>query len=140
MAKGSGVSRPRRKHKGSKQPLHRQFALDWPDGIDEAMGTYVVPADKRLVVEYASLFAYLPTSGQSMFIRILTSVDGDNAFHNLAVRQREDYGVLKQFDAGHVVKIYADPGTTVQIKVGRTPFTGPANANLTLSGHLVDVP
>ena len=124
---------------GSRQPLHRQFALDWPDGVDEATGTYVVPADKRLVVEYASLSAYLPPSGQSMFIRILTTVGGDDAFHNLSVRQREDYGVLKQFDAGHVVKIHADPGSTVQIKAGRTPFTGPANANLTFSGHLVEV-
>jgi hypothetical protein len=161
MSNGHRGSHPQAKHKGKevvvanscdqavpvrvvdqgpKHPLHRQFALDWPDGIDEATGTYVVPADKRLVVEYASLFAYLPSSGQSMFIRIVTTVNGDDAFHNLAVRQREDYGVLKQFDAGHVVKIYADSGSTVQIKAGRTPFTGPANATLTLSGHLVDVP
>jgi hypothetical protein len=75
-----------------------------------------------------------------MFIRIRTTVGGNDAVHNLTVRQREDYGVLKQFDAGHVVKIYADSGTTVHIKAGWTPFTGSANATLTLSGHLVAVP
>lgn len=71
--------------------------------------------DKRLVVEYSSLFAYLSPSGQSMFIRIRTTVGGNDAVHKLTILQREDYGVLKQFDAGHVVKIYADSTRPVSV-------------------------
>ena len=122
------------------QPFQRPFALDWADGEGFVTSTYQVPAGKRLVVEYASLSAYLPPDGQSIFVRILTTVGGQSAFHTLAVQKQEDYGVLKQFGAAHTVRIYADPGSTVQVSVGRVPFTSTANATVTLSGRLEDVP
>lgn len=123
-----------------RQPFQRQFALDWQDGVDLAEAEYQVPAGKRLVVEYASFWAYLPPNGQTVFVRIVTSVSGSQAFHTIALQKREDYGVLKQFDGAHLVHLHADPGSTVRVSAGRLPFTGLANAGLTLSGYLVDVP
>jgi hypothetical protein len=122
------------------QAFQRPFSLDWPDGEGFATSGYTVPAGRRLVIEYASLFAYLQTEGQTMFVRILTTAGGGSAFHTLAVQKQEDYGVLKQFGAAHVVRIYADPGSTVQVSAGRLPFNGTANGTVTLSGHFENVP
>jgi hypothetical protein len=126
--------------KVAAQPFQHQFALDWPDGTGLATGSYVVPAGKRLVIEYASMSAYLQPDGQSMFVRIVTTVAGGDAFHNLAVQKQEDYGVLKQFGAAHLVRIYADPGSSVRVSAGRVPFDSTANCAVTLSGHFEDVP
>ena len=122
------------------QPFQRQFSLDWPDGEGFATASMQVPAGKRLVIEYASLAAYLQPDGQSMFVRIATTSDGGTAFHTLAVQKQEDYGVLKQFGAAHLVRIYAEPGTAVQVSAGRVPFASTANCWVTLSGHYEDVP
>jgi hypothetical protein len=121
------------------KPFQRQFTLDWVDGEDLVTGSYQVPAGFRLVIEYASLSAYLQPEGQSMFVRILTTAGGTTAFHALAVQKQEDFGVLKQFGAAHPVRIYADPGSTVQVSAGRVPLAGTANCTLTLSGHLENV-
>lgn len=122
-----------------RQPFQRQLGLDWVDGLDLATSTLEVPAGHRFVIEYASLSAFLP-GGQSMFIRILTTSSGLNAFHTLDVRRGEDWGVLEQFGAAHLVRIYADPGTTIRVSAGRTPAAGSANCSLTLSGYLEPVP
>ncbi len=122
----------------AREPFHRQFALDWSDGSGFSTASYSVPSGKRLVVEYASLSAYLPASGQTMFVRITTSVGGAEAFHTLALQKREDYGVLKQFEGAHLVRLYADPATTVRVAAGRLPAADTANCTLTLSGYLVD--
>ena len=92
------------------------------------------------MIEYASLSAYLQPEGQSMFVRIETVSGGAGGFHTLAVQKQEDYGVLKQFAAAHLVRLYADPGSTVKVSVGRVPFNNTANCTLTLSGHFENVP
>jgi len=134
-----GAGRERAEVRAS-QPFQRQFALDWADGQDLVEASYQVPPGKRLVIEYASLSAYLQPEGQSMFVRIVTTVSGGDAFHNLAVQKQEDWGVLKQFGAAHTVKVYADPGSRVRVSVGRTPFGNTANATVTLSGRLEALP
>jgi hypothetical protein len=123
-----------------QEPFQHQFSLDWPDGQGLVTGTYYVPAGRRLVIEYASLSAYLPPTGQAMFVRVVTTVNGSGAFHTLAVQRQEDYGVLKQFGAAHLVRIFADPGSMVQVSVGRVPSTSTANCNVTLSGFFQAVP
>jgi hypothetical protein len=124
----------------AETPWQFEFALDWADGVGNATSTYQVPANKRLVIEYGSYSAYLPPSGQNIFVRIQTSAGGGTLFHSLDVQARGDYGVLKQFGAAHTVKIYADAGSTVTVSAGRVPFVDPANSFMTLSGLLVDVP
>lgn len=124
----------------AREPFQHQFALDWPEANDFVFATYSVPSGKRLVVEYASAWAYLPATGQTMFVRMTTTAGGSSAFHTLALQKREDYGVLKQFEGAHLVRLYADPATTVRVSVGRVPAVGTANCTVTLSGYLVDVP
>ena len=75
-----------------------------------------------------------------MFVRIVTTAGGAGAFHTLAVQNQGDYGVLKQFGAAHVVRIYADPGSTVQVSAGRVPSNNTAACTVTLSGHFENVP
>jgi hypothetical protein len=125
-------------------PFHFQFVLDMADGQSLATSTYTVPAGKRLVVEYASFSAYLPSDGQTVFVRIVTTTGTgyatSDAFHTLHIQKREDYGALKQFEAAHTVRIYADPGTSVRVSLGRLPWTSLASGNVTLSGRLESVP
>ena len=125
-------------------PFHQQFALDFPLAQDFAQATYLVPAGKRLVIEYASLSAYLPSDGETIFVRIITTTGNgygtSDAFHTLHIQKREDYGVLKQFEAAHTVRIYANAGTSVRVSMGRLPGSGTANASVTLSGRLENVP
>jgi hypothetical protein len=124
--------------------FHHQFALDSVDGQGLVTSTYTVPPNKRLVVEYASMSAYLPPDGQTVFVRIITTTgDGygiGDAFHTLHIQKREDYGLLKQFEAAHEVRIYSDPGTIVRVSLGRLPSTGMASGSVTLSGRLEPVP
>lgn len=121
-------------------PWQHAFRLDWADSVDFASSSYQVPADKRLVIEYGSFFVYLPSSGQTVFVRIRTTIGGSTLLHTVAVQSRGDYGVLKQFEAAHLVKIYADPGSTVTVSAGRLPAVETAGGFMTLSGLLVDVP
>lgn len=125
-------------------PFHQQLALDWVDGQDLATNSYTVPAGQRLVIEYASLSAYLPPDGQSIFVRIVTHTGNGygttDAFHTLHIQKREDWGLLKQFEAAHTVSIHANPGTSVRVSIGRTPYAGMASANVTLSGRLESIP
>jgi hypothetical protein len=123
----------------ARQPLQRQFSLDWAAGVDLATGTFVVPTGQRFVIEYASLSAYLP-DGQTMFLRVVTTVNGSDAFHTMDVRRGDDWGVLAQFGAAHPVRIYADPGSTIRVSAGRVAATGTANCTLTVSGYLEPVP
>ena len=55
-------------------------------------------------------------------------------------RSAEDYGLLKQFEAAHEVRIYSDPGTIVRVSLGRLPSTRMASGSVTLSGRLEPVP
>ncbi len=44
------------------------------------------------------------------------------------------------FQCGRLVKLYADPGTTVMLRTDRDSPTGRGQSRMTLSGHLVSVP
>jgi hypothetical protein len=120
------------------------FALDFADGVGTATSSYTVPADKRLVIEYASMVTYLPADGQSMYLWVSTTAGdgyGTSALnHALQIQQREDYGLLKQFGAAHLVRLYANPGTTVRVTMGRFPYNGLASGMVTLSGRLETLP
>lgn len=71
------------------------------EGSDLVTGTCQVPVGKRLVIEYASPFAFLQPGAQSMFIRIVTAVGGSDGFHALAVQsppKRATTSVVRSHD------------------------------------------
>ena len=121
------------------QPF-QQFLVGQMDPGDLDMGdelAIVVPAGKRLVIEVVS--AIVTTSaGQNVRLRVDT-VAGGAAAHHLAVSKESWQGSTdhKGIQSG---RFYANPGTTVYIRVARDQGIGIAGVNAAISGYLIDLP
>jgi hypothetical protein len=50
------------------------------------------------------------------------------------------FGTPDYFRAGQVVRLYADPGTTVMLRADRDIAVGDGLVRMSVSGHFVDVP
>jgi len=103
-------------------------------------GAVTVPAGKRLVIEYASARAFVP-SGQNLAFSIDTSLNGENVseFHHLPSTQQFTSGNITQFIAGEQVRIYADSGILI-LRADRDNPNGTGTFIFTISGHLIDAP
>jgi len=108
-----------------------------PGPGSNCMATFNVPTGKQLMVEY---------------LQVVSLGNINNAMHHFELQtvaggqpQTYFYGpgnkLLSDTAADdHVVRIYADPGSTVQL-TGVQGMAGPGvTFNLLLSGHLIDVP
>jgi len=97
-----------------------------------ASDSFTVPAHKRLVIEFVSSdINVIPSGGGYSFLE--TTVGG---YTNV-------YDLTSSFDLPsrrtQVVRVYADPGTTV--KVGANSYSGAGiGTDTELSGYYVDVP
>ena len=102
---------------------------------------YTVPQGKRLVIEYASMEASL-TDDQVAQLKIETIAGGTNVTHHFPVTAP---AVVFQGEAvvatlAQQVRLYADAGTSVEIKARRNNV-GPAFLaffRVSISGYLVD--
>jgi hypothetical protein len=100
-----------------------------------------VPKDKRLVIEDVSAEAE-SISGALLYFQIITfGVAYSNIVHNIPVNLVFTIPVHDFFIGHELVRIYADPGSTVVCEI-QTKFGGPPvlRASLFISGYLVNVP
>src|SRR5215510_7381428 len=95
---------------------------------------YNVPANKRLVIEYASMAGAIGT-GQVALFDLETTLSGNDVVH--AVQMSQPATAFGKVRVGQQVRIYADPGTNVI--VSSRCQTGGA-FEYSISGHLVDIP
>ena len=118
----------------ARQPFQRIMFL--PAGPS----SFVVPAGKRLVIEFASMNTSVDTGCRVIALTIQTTVGGTNAGFSLPPTHAMVPG--RSFDTvGQPVSIYADPGTQVSFSTF-TQSTGSCNllGSISISGYLVDVP
>ncbi len=118
----------------ARQPFQRIMFL--PAGPS----SFVVPAAKRLVIEFASMNTSVDTGCRVIALTIQTTLDGTNAGFSLPPTHAIVPG--RNFDTvGQPVSIYADPGTQVTFSTF-TQSVGSCNliGNIAVSGYLVDVP
>jgi len=106
--------------------------------------TYLVPQGKRLVIEYASMQADLQ-EGQSvtMFIQIEIPAAAliGKLFLPLSAPAHDGVFAGGPFTSvGQAVRMYANAGLTVVVNGLRNNGTGTASYDVSISGHLVDVP
>jgi hypothetical protein len=102
--------------------------------------SFVVPAGKSMVIEFASMNTAVDTGCRVVALVIQTTLAGTTAGFSLP----PTHAILpgRNFDTvGQQVRIYADPGTQVSF----SPFTqtsGSCNliGSISISGYLVDVP
>ncbi len=111
-----------------------------PSGTGGQNGFVTVPAKKRLVIEYASGEAFVPT-GQKVLFSVITTIGGatTGTRHYLDTDALGSFGAPDYFRAGQLVRLYADPGTTVMLRAIRDVATGDALARMSISGYLVNV-
>ena len=122
-------------------PFQTSVTLSLPNGTGGQNAAFQVPAGKRLVIEYVSGDAFMPT-GQKCLFSIFTSLAGQatGTQHVLETVALGKFGATDQFRTAQVVRLFADPGTTVMLRADRDLATGTATARMSLSGQLVAVP
>jgi hypothetical protein len=110
-----------------------------PNGTGGQNGFVAVPQGKRLVIEYASGEAFLPT-GQKGLFSVITTLQGatTGTRHYLQTQPMGKFGAPDYFRAGQVVRLYADPGTTVMLRIDRDLATGDGLARMSISGYLLN--
>ena len=95
---------------------------------------YVVPSNKRLVVEYVSGSVGCQ-KGLLAGIRLETTVADVFVSHRVLWGAPQEGGESVYYPFAQMVQLYADPGTTVRLGFnGSGSFTGKA----AISGYLVD--
>jgi hypothetical protein len=101
---------------------------------------YTVPAGKRLVIEYASMRANIPVGEVAELL--IDTVVGDKVVRNGLPPTAPSVAFLgfSAANMGQQVRLYADPGTIVNVEAFRSASGNEASFDFTISGHLVDVP
>ena len=125
----------------STNPFQTSVEISMPNGTGGQNAGFQVPAGKRLVIEYVSGDASMPT-GQKCLFSIFTSLAGQTTGtrHVLETAALGKLGATDHFQTAQVVRLYADPGTAVTLRADRDLATGTATARMSLSGHLIAVP
>ncbi|MEN8131533.1 MAG: hypothetical protein ABFS45_15340 [Pseudomonadota bacterium] len=108
---------------------------------------FTVPLGKRAVVEYASVVASMPVeTGVGVSAQITTTLDSVEVSHQLYSSEVSPISVMdgrRGMTAGQLVRVYADPETTIRMNGGtRGPSTPGINVSVdfSISGYLVDMP
>ncbi len=119
------------------QPFQRSISCATSAGPGSSCtATINVPAGKQFVIEYLQLFSQGNVNNGMPHFELQTTAGGQAQTYMYAP------GVKLLADAvgdDRVVRIYADPGSAIQL-TGVQGMAGPAiTFNLLLSGHLIDV-
>jgi hypothetical protein len=131
----------------ARQPVQLRGTCNMTNGqvlCPTAPITYLVPQGKRLVIEYASMQANLQ-EGQSvsMFIQIEIPAAAllGKLFLPLSAPAHDGVFAGGPFTSvGQTVRMYANPGLTVVVNGVRNNGTGTASYDVSIAGHLVDLP
>jgi hypothetical protein len=129
--------------------LQRQVRIPVAAGR-ESIQVVDVPAGARLVIEHISFHAgsadaVTPGSHQTrfqLFASLVTKADTVAANHELLIT-RTDFGVSSSNTASQPIRVYADGGTPVSVRIGgraEDDRSTVVSVNLSISGHLVDLP
>ena len=114
------------------------ISVSFTDGDENASDDMVVPANKRLVIEYVTVRAR--SSGFITLCSLRTSVNGTELHHNIIpLFVGNEFGP-NEFRTDKMVRLYADGGTNITLAATRTVPSGVGSVTFSLSGYLVDLP
>ena len=128
-------------------PAHQPVQANMACFADNVLGCsetiYTVPSGKRLVIEFVSMEAGL-TADQVAQMTMKTTVDGAEVTHRFPLTEpaRVFQGEAVVATLAQQVRLYADAGTSVEMKARRNNIGAAFNAifRFSISGYLVDVP
>lgn len=124
-----------------QQPFQWEGGMDFADNAfsTDAYAEFTVPAGKRLVVEYVTGKMWT-SPGDPQDFMITTMVNGAAVRHYVTLSPEPPgcVGCWKAYIASQGIRVYADPGTIVELRATRSsPGTG--NMRASVSGYLLDV-
>lgn len=96
-----------------------------------------VPAGKRLVIEYVNMEAQV-IPGQKVLTRLFSTGASGNI--SLFAPFQAKIGFFDVLIASHLIKHYAEPGSTVKLQVFADESLGGAGIAISIVGHLIDLP
>lgn len=97
-----------------------------------------VPMGKRLVIEYVTA-SVVAANGEHVLLFVNTTAGGVGGLRPLPLKSQGTFGGDEQFIASENVKMFADPGTSIEAKILVDNSTI-VQYVVTLDGYLVDVP
>jgi hypothetical protein len=100
---------------------------------NSATAYYTVPAGKELVIDYISAQNTQYPSGGYAYMYMVTTAGGDQEYYKVVPPAASTVPVNQN------LKIYADPGTTIQAQETQSSGTS-CGGNLIISGHFVNFP
>jgi len=130
----------------NRTPFQTQVTVEVKDTERVGSGFVAVPAGKRLVIEYASV-ASVALIGQALLFELVTQSNNGtqppvSVRHFLPTTLTSPApvgGDEDQYVAGQVVKLFSDPGTSVEMRAERGALnSGNAIAIFSISGYLED--
>ena len=101
--------------------------------------TDVVPAGKRLIIEFVTVKITLPNGQAATFASLNTAYPTSvNRTITLTSAGNDNVGNAT-FVATHKVFVILDPGQFLQASAFRNSLTGGGNIAMTVSGYLADI-
>ncbi|MEO7141887.1 MAG: hypothetical protein ABI165_00115 [Bryobacteraceae bacterium] len=121
-------------------PFQREVEISVARGCLFVEETVPVPAGYQLVIESVSIRHLAPLgSEQSVEVALTTRAGGNPAtlfFYPAPVEGGSNFGA-DVFSLHQSVRIYADPGNRITLRVTRNQPAGKAYAKIVLSGNLI---
>jgi hypothetical protein len=122
----------------ARHAFHRSLTIVMSPGETAGSKQVLIPAGKRLVVEYLTVEGLLPAGQYVRGIVITTTVAGKNASYRILPLPAA--GLPGVFAADKPVRIYADSGGfDLSVAAFREGNTDSATFSIALAGYLVDV-
>jgi hypothetical protein len=123
------------------QPFQKRFLLDIFANQYNDFATFAVPPGKILVIEFVSVHSWLPAA-QTFYGKVTTVAGGTAAvFYFRSEPLGDQFSQVDQRAVSSPTRIYADPGTNVQLLVERSHVSGSMTSiDFSISGHLLNVP
>ena len=130
----------------NRTPFQTELTVEVKDSERSGSGFVPVPAGKRLVIEYASVIS-VADIGQALVFELVTQSKtgtqppvSSRFFLPTTLRSPAPVGGDEdQYVAGQVVKLFSDPGTSLELRAERGALnSGNAIAIFAISGYLED--
>ena len=123
----------------AQQPIEQLLAFELTDGQGSADASFVVPKSKRLVIEFVTA-VFTVQIGQKAVVTffVQTAGVGPPGFVHSLVLVAQGTFTGDVFAESQLLRLYADPGSTVLFQFARSQASGVASGNISVTGYLED--
>ncbi len=122
-----------------EEPFQQEVELSIGAANSAAYASIPVPAGKRLVIEYMSLFGFLP-AGQKLNLSVVTLVAGFRASYRPQITAQDAGDGTISISANQTMRVYAESGSVVSFNAIRNASSGGTQITVSVSGHYVTLP